>query len=133
MGKSKDSTPLPFDLEIPVVPNSPPMVGTVQLSGNNFVTDEKGILSVEVDALDDCGVKRVSVEIDQGDGRGFRRVGNLGDKGKKGDAVAGDGIWSGTAKIYFRNPGSYPLRVMLEDTHRVVTSSDVHMLSVTSP
>lgn len=74
MGKSKDSTPLPFDLEIPVVPNSPPMVGTVQLSGNNFVTDEKGILSVEVDALDDCGVKRVSVEIDQGDGRGFRRI-----------------------------------------------------------
>lgn len=133
MGKSKDSTPLPFDIEIPVVPNSPPMVGTVQLSGNNFVTDEKGILSVEVDALDDCGVKRVSVEIDQGDGRGFRRVGNLGDKGKKGDAVAGDGIWSGTAKIYFRNPGAYPLRVIVEDTHRVVTSSDVHMLSVTSP
>ena len=109
------------------------MVGTVQLSGNTIVTGEKSVLSVEVDASDDCGVKKVSVEIDQDDGRGFRRVGNLNDKGKKGDAVTGDGKWSGTAKIQFRNPGAFPLRVMVEDTHRVVTFSDIHMISVTTP
>jgi len=133
MGKSKDSTPPPFDLDIPVVPNTPPTVGMVHLSGTTFVTDERSILSAEVDTSDDCAVKKVSVQIDQGDGRGFRRVGKLNDKGKNGDVVAGDGKWSGTAKMQFRNPGAFPLRVLVEDTHRVVTSSDIHMISVTSP
>jgi cysteine-rich repeat protein len=109
----------PYD----IVPNKAPSVGEVTLSGDNFPVGEKGELRVTAEVDDDCGVRRASVEVDFGNGRGFLRVGSLSDSGRKGDALAGDGIWSGLAKMQCRSAGTYGVRVAVEDTHREVAYS----------
>jgi hypothetical protein len=99
-----------------IVPNTGPTVGEVTLSENTFQVGEKGALRVTAEVDDDCSVRRASVQIAPENGA-FRSVGSLSDRGRKGDASAGDGIWSGVAKMQCRSAGTYDLRVAVEDGH----------------
>ena len=64
---------------------------------------------------DDCGVRSAAVEIDFNDGRGFRRVGSLADNGRNGDRLAGDGVWTGNARVSLPAAGSYAARIAVQD------------------
>lgn len=94
----------PATLEIPVVASAPATFGAIGLVPDAI--EPRGFRRVLVTArvTDDCGVRRVSVEVDAG--RGFKRRGRLRDDGRKGDAVAGDGIYGGRLRVRARAPGT---------------------------
>jgi cysteine-rich repeat protein len=121
--KAKNSSPsyaLPPDI---LQPNAAPEVGEVTLSQDTFRVGEKGALRVTAEADDDCGIRRASVQMAPRNGA-FRSVGSLSDRGSKGDASAGDGIWSGVVKMQCREAGLYDLRVAVEDAQREVGYSE---------
>jgi len=112
-----------------IVLNKAPTVGEVTLSKSSIPVGEKDELRVTAEVDDDCAVSGASVEIDLGNGRGFRRVGSLSDSGSRGDATAGDGIWTGMAKVQCRAPGNLTLQVTVADTHGELTHSDEFALT----
>lgn len=121
----------PFSLFLPVVPNQPPEISDVSLSTTRVTLGSRDPIQANAGVSDDCGVSRVSVEMDVG--RGFRRVGTLRDDGRKGDAKAGDGVFSGPVKVKAREPGTFPLRVVAEDGHRARSTSAPMDVQVVSP
>lgn len=121
-----DSTPV--TLSFPVVASAVPSVDEVTLSPATATALVRSDVLVSARVGDDCGVQRAIVEVDEG--AGYRRVGSLRDDGRRGDAVAGDGIYSGRVKRRFAVAGALPLRVSARNRLRVVTSSAPQTLTV---
>ncbi len=119
----------PATLQIPVVASSPSAFGPVTLVPE--AVEPRGFRRVLVSArvTDDCGLRRVSVEADSG--RGFKRRGRLRDDGRKGDAVAGDGVFSGRLRVRARAPGTtVSIRVAAKNRARATSRSATTELAV---
>ena len=114
----------PVSLEVPVVQNSAPVIQSMEpLSVDTFPVGVKYSLVVKAHLTDDCRVAGAWVEVDYGNGRGFRPVGSLRDDGRSPDSAAHDDDWAGIAQIQFLRPGTYPLRLAVQDDHRFVAYS----------
>ncbi len=94
----------PATLQIPVAAATPPAFGTVTLVPEAVEPRGRRPVVVSARVTDDCGLRRVTVEADNG--RGFTRVGRLRDDGRKGDAVAGDGVFGARIRVRARAPGT---------------------------
>lgn len=113
----------PEVVQVSMVANAPPVLGTIETGELLAVAGLRNLIDFSVEVSDDCQTRSVSVEIDLGDGRGFRRVGSPRDDGRNADAAAGDGTWTGAAKLSFRAPGNFPIRVTAMDSHGATASS----------
>ncbi|HEV7730939.1 MAG TPA: choice-of-anchor X domain-containing protein [Candidatus Binatia bacterium] len=94
----------PATFQIPVAAAAPPTFGTVTLVPEAVEPRGRRPVVVSARVTDDCGLRRVTVEADNG--RGFKRVGRLRDDGRKGDAVAGDGVFGARIRVRSRAPGT---------------------------
>ena len=124
------NTSAPEVVQTPMVANTPPVFGDIVTGELLAVAGLRNLIDFSVEVSDDCQTRSVSVELDLGDGRGFRRVGSPRDDGRNGDAAAGDGTWTGMAKLSFRAPGTFPIRVTAADSHGASTSSAPLSLTV---
>jgi hypothetical protein len=75
-----------------------------------------------------CRIRKAKAEADLG--RGFRRIGSLRDNGKKGDAVAGDGLFTGRLKVRPTATGTFPVRVIARNRARLTGTSPAAQLVV---
>ncbi len=99
----------PLTLALPVVAAMPPTPLAPELDETTIRAGVRTVLAASALVIDDCPVRSVKVEADLG--RGFRRVGKLRDNGRRGDAVAGDGRFSGTIRLRPRQARAIPVRV----------------------
>ena len=60
--------------------------------------------------IDDCALRVVKVEVDVG--AGFRGAARLRDDGRRGDAVAGDGRFTGTIRLRPKQARDIAVRVV---------------------
>jgi hypothetical protein len=98
---------VPFSLSLPVVNATAPTVLAPALETTTVPVAVRSTLVATARVFDDCPVRRVRLMADLG--RGFRGAGALRDNGRKGDAVAGDGIFTGTLRVKPSQPGSFPV------------------------
>lgn len=99
----------PATLTLPIAATSTPTVSDVFFTPSTATVGERNRIFVSAVASDDCGVRRVRAEIDRG--TGFRRAGSLNDRGRGADAVAGDGVYSGYARVRPITTGTASLRL----------------------
>jgi hypothetical protein len=118
----------PFAFALPIVAAMPPTVLPPTLTPDAIPAVRATPVVVAASVLDDCRVRRVIVQADLG--RGFRRVGSLKDNGKRGDAVAGDGVFGGVGKIRASSPGGVPVRVVARNRAKLIGTSPVTMLQI---
>ena len=119
----------PFALSFPVVTNAAPQISDVMVSDTSVFAGVREMVTVSARVTDDCGVSRVSAELDAG--RGFRRVASMRDDGRNGDTVAKDGVFTGLAQVQIPVPGTFPLRIAAQDLLRASAFSapiDVHAM-----
>ncbi|MBY0275873.1 hypothetical protein K2Z84_11055 [Candidatus Binatia bacterium] len=120
-----DSTPVV--LSLPVVESSVPSVTDLALSPATATAQVRSNVLVSARVADDCGVQRVIAQVDEG--LGWRRVAALRDDGRHGDALAGDGVYSGRIKRSFA-AGALPVRVTARNRLQLSTSSGAQTLTV---
>jgi hypothetical protein len=111
----------PALLSFPVVSVAVPVVVGPALAPTTVTVRAVVDLLVSTWVTDDCGVKRVSAEIDRG--RGFRRLARLNDRGRRGDRTAGDGVFTATRLVRLRRPGSFAVRVVAKNRLGATTTS----------
>jgi hypothetical protein len=122
-------TATPFAFALPIVEAMPPTVLPPTLTPDAIPTAPRTIVVVTARVLDDCRVRRVIVEADLG--MGFRRVGSLKDNGKRGDAVAGDGLYVGRVRrIKVSSPGPVPVRVVARNRAKLTGTSPATTLQI---
>ena len=54
----------------------------------------------------------------------------MGDKGRKGDLVAGDFTYTGRTKLRVKTPGTYPFRVQARDRQKATAVSATLTITV---
>jgi hypothetical protein len=115
---------LPVTTSLPVVAQAAPTIGAVAGVPASVPLAPRLKITVSAPVHDGCGVGSVTAYVDTG--RGFRRAGKLTDRGRRGDAVAGDGIFTGRVAIKTTVPGTFPLHLVAKDRTRLVaTGADV--------
>jgi len=122
-------TAAPVGLALPVVAAAPPAVSAPALApGTVAAGPGRAAVFVTAGVTDDCGVRRVVVEMVGNEG--VRRVGRLRDNGRHGDAVERDGIFTGAARVPAQTPGTVALRVTARNRARLSTSGPGATLTV---
>lgn len=106
----------PLIVELPVVKDGAPAVADVVVTPAAVAVGGKPRVTVQARASDDCGLRRVVVQVRTA--RGFRTRGKLRDDGRKGDPVARDGVFTGSLRVRARRPGTVILRVMAKNRFR---------------
>jgi hypothetical protein len=74
-----------------------PFITDVSVTPSPLPASRRTRVTVSARVLDDCGVRRVAARVQRG-GR-FKRLVRLNDRGKKGDAAAGDGVFTGMRQL----------------------------------
>lgn len=105
----------PVGVSLPVADHVAPLVGAPAIVPSTIPAGARTTVSITAHVADDCGAKRVQVEMDRG--KGFRRIARMRDDGKHGDAVAGDGVYTATKRLKLR-AGGYALRVTARSRSR---------------
>lgn len=106
----------PLVLALPVVDDGAPAVADVTLTPAAVPVGGKPRVTVTARVADDCGLRRVMVQAQTP--RGFRTRGKLRDDGRKGDALAKDGVWTGSLRVRARRPSTIRLRVLAKNRFR---------------
>jgi hypothetical protein len=119
---------VPATFVLPLVDAMPPTVLAPALAPTTVPAGVRTAVTVTARVFDDCGVRRVSAQVDVG--RGFRRAGKLRDDGRRGDAVAGDGVFTGALRVRPRRAGSVPVRVLARNAVRLDGTSPTTLLGV---
>jgi len=119
---------LPFSFSLPIVNALPPTVLAPTLTPSSVRANARSTITVTARVADDCRLRTVRAEVDLG--RGFRGVGSLRDRGRKGDAVAGDGVFTGKIKLRARHPGTFPVRVTARNRQKLSATSPTALLAV---
>jgi hypothetical protein len=114
-----DAAPLSFSL--PIVSALPPAVAAPTLTPATLAAGVRAVVVATARVSDDCRIRRVRAEADLG--RGLRRLGSLRDNGKKGDAVAGDGLFTGRLKLRPAQPGTFAVHVTARNRQRLTGAS----------
>jgi len=112
----------PLSFSLPIVNALPPGVSAPTLVPSSVPPNVRSTITVTARVDDDCRLRTVRAEADLGSG--FRSIGSLRDRGRKGDAAAGDGLFTGKLKVRPRRSGTVPVRV---------TARNRQKLSATSP
>jgi hypothetical protein len=115
--ESAAGSAVPLVLALPLVDPTPPTVLAPTVAPDTVPAGVRTPVTVRVRVHDDCGVRSVQALADQG--RGFRRAGRLRDNGRRDDAVAGDGLYTGTLKLKPTHPGTIPIRVVARSRMRL--------------
>jgi hypothetical protein len=117
----------PVTLSVPVVAVAPPVPASPTLSIATR-TRKRVIVDVSASVRDDCGVRRAIVEMFTP--KKWRRIGKLRDDGKKGDPIAGDGVYTGVAKVPVK-AGLARLRITARNVEKVTASGPETTIDVT--
>ena len=126
--RSAGGSAVPFSFSLPIVKRMPPTVLAPILATTTVPAGRRASVAVTARVFDDCPVRRVNVMADLG--RGFRRAGALRDTGRNGDAIAGDGVFSGTIRLKPTRPGSFPVRVTARNKAKLSASGPTVPLAV---
>jgi hypothetical protein len=118
---SSAGSAVPFSLSLPVVNAMAPTALAPVLETTSVPVGVRSTLAATARVFDDCPIRRVRLMADLG--RGFRGAGALRDNGRKGDAVAGDGIFTGRLRVKPSQPGSVPVRVVARNKAKLVGAS----------
>jgi hypothetical protein len=124
-------TSAPAVLGLPLDATASPIVRNVAVVPPSVVAGVRTELTVTATVADDCGIKRASLEADRG--KGFRRFVRLRDDGRKGDLVAGDGIFTGMRRWRSARPATIPTRARARNRLRVDGLSNGPDLQVVGP
>ena len=119
----------PLTLSYPILDDVPPSVTNLTILPTSLPAGVRTPVTVTAQVADGCGSSRVQAEIDRGSG--FRRLARLTDKGRHGDAVAGDGIFTVQRRLSMKTPGTYPVRVLVRDSQRTITTTAPSPMTVT--
>jgi hypothetical protein len=119
----------PVTVSLPVAAEVPPLVDATAAVPAAIAAGVRTVVTITARVADDCGSKRVAVELDRG--KGFRRIARMRDDGKHGDAVAGDGVYTVEKRLKLK-PGAYALRVTARSRSRADGASAPSTLQVGS-
>ncbi len=100
----------PIVRSFPVVTTATPTVAATTITPDTVPAGRRQTIVVSARIADDCRVRSASVEV--GTGFSFRRAGGLRDTGRGLDAVAGDGVFTGRARVSAYTPGAVTVRVV---------------------
>jgi hypothetical protein len=117
----------PLTLSVPVVAVAPPVAASPALS-IAARTRKRVTVDVSASVRDDCGVRRVAVEMLTR--KKWRRIGKLRDDGKKGDPVGRDGVYTGVAKVPVK-AGMARLRITARNVEKLTASGPETTIDVT--
>lgn len=109
---ARDATSLasaPLVLDVPVVEAAAPEVFDVAVSPATLPPGVRTRLVVTATVADDCELRQVSAQRERKGG--FKRLTRLNDRGKRGDATAVDGVFTGTRKLRAPSEGTTSIRV----------------------
>jgi hypothetical protein len=109
----------PVTLEVQLAPKNAPFAGTPVVTPDPIPAG-RTTLTLRAHAIDDCGVQRVVVEANRG--KGFRKLAKLRDDGRKGDAVAGDGVYGLTKRVKWK-AGAVTFRTTVRSKRKLQTTS----------
>jgi|GEM_PF-3790718 len=118
----------PATLALPVVQAMPPTVLAPGLDPERVSVGSRSRIAASARVIDDCRLRRVRVEIDTG--KGYRRGGTLRDDGARGDAMAGDGVFTGTLRFRPRRPGPVAVRAVARNRAGLATTGPASILTV---
>lgn len=115
-----NGTATPFAFSVPIVTVTPPSVGAPSVT-STVPTKNRRRVSVGLTAAvhDECGIRRVVVELAMPSR--WRRVAKMRDDGRRGDAVARDGVFTGTVRVPAKL-GTARLRVTARNTEKQTSS-----------
>ena len=111
----------PLSFSLPIVRALPPTVLAPVLTPPSLPAGARSVVTVTARVGGDCRVRKVRADTDLG--RGFRRIGALRDRGKKGDAVAGDGLFTGRLRLRPRRTGIFPVRATASNRQKLTGTS----------
>ncbi len=111
----------PLSFSLPIVRALPPTVLAPVLTPSSLPAGVRSVVTVTARVGSDCRVRKVRAAADLG--RGFRGIGALRDGGKKGDAIAGDGLFTGKLKLRPRRTGTFPVRVTARNRQKLTGTS----------
>jgi hypothetical protein len=117
----------PVMLSVPIAPKNAPFAGTPSVAPNPIPAGVRTTLTMRAHAIDDCGLKRVIMEVNRG--RGFRKLAKLRDDGRKGDAVAGDGVYGLTKRVKW-SAGAVTFRTTVKSKKKLQTTSATSTIQV---
>lgn len=119
----------PFVLARAVAASVPALIEDVRVVPNPVHLVRRRItLTISAGVRDDCGVRRVRGLLDAGGG--LRRLGRLTDTGRRGDVVAGDGVYSRTRRRRVGDVTSVEVEIEATNRRREVTSSGPVLVTV---
>lgn len=119
----------PFVLDVPVVAAAPPQVTSPIVTPVILPAGKRTKITVTATVTDDCALRRVTAQRERNGT--FKRLVRLNDRGRRGDASAGDGVFTGTRKV--RAPSeeeALSIRVQAKDRTRQTTVSDAVVVPV---
>jgi hypothetical protein len=108
----------PLAISLPVVAAMPPTPLTPDLAATTIAVGVRSSILASALVIDDCPLRVVTVEADLG--TGFRPAGRLRDDGRRGDAVAGDGRFTGTIRLRPKQARDIAVRVVARNRAQLV-------------
>lgn len=118
----------PASIVLPVVDALPPTVYAPTLDVDRVAAGRRLRARATVRVIDECPLRSVRLEADLG--KGFRRAGRLRDSGRGGDALAGDGLFTGTLRLRAPRPGTVPVRGVARNRAGLAAEGPPILLSV---
>lgn len=120
----------PATLTVPVAAAVAPFALPPEITPDPIPPLVKTRLALTARASDDCGIKRVVVQIDRG--KGFRNFARLRDDGRHGDGQANDGVFGGGKRVKLP-PGSVTFRTTVRNRRRLGATSTAISVQVGIP
>lgn len=117
----------PVTRSVTIAPKNAPFAGTPVVAPSPIPAGARTTLALRAHAIDDCGLKRVVVEANRG--RGFRKFAKLRDDGRKGDAVAGDGVYGLTKRVKWA-AGAVTFRTTVRSKQKLQTTSATSTIQI---
>jgi hypothetical protein len=111
----------PFGWTTPVVENDPPAISNITITPTTIPVNVRTQLQVTARIVDGCGTRRVTANARLSPT--FRRIAGMLDKGRRGDAVAGDLIYTGQPKLRVKTPGTYEIQIQARDRQKATAVS----------
>lgn len=106
---SKGNTSPQFWGEFSVVESLPPAILDVTVSPSPLAARKRTRVVVSARFVDGCGVAKVAARMRRGER--MKRFGRLNDRGKKGDAVAGDATFTARRRVRVPNAETFVVEV----------------------
>jgi hypothetical protein len=110
----------PLAISLPVVTPMPPTVLAPELATTSIPVGVRSKILASALVIDDCPLRSVKIEADLGPG--FRRAGRLRDDGRRGDAVARDGRFTGKLLLRPKQARDIAVRVVARNKAKLAAA-----------